>query len=103
MIQPLGNYIAVRPDPLPEAIGSIILPDAHRDRALHNGDGVLSKGTVVAVGKGDLILRGPNAGQYVPCEVQVGDRVIYPRHALVPLVDDGVHVVAEQHIFGVIE
>lgn len=99
--RPLQQYILVRPDPLSEMIGSIVVPDPNR--AHHQGDGVLTSGTVVAVGPGDLILKGARRGDYAPVGCRPGDRVLYPRHELVPVLEDGLHVIHEQHLFGVLE
>lgn len=99
--RPLNEYITVRPDPLHEKVGALFVPDV--DRFHHQGDGVLTAGTVVAVGKGDLILKGPDAGGYSPVECQAGDRILYPRHELVSKIAGGLHVIHQQHVFGILE
>jgi co-chaperonin GroES (HSP10) len=99
--RPLNEYLQIRPDPLDEKIGSIIIPCV--DRFHHQHDGVQTNGTIIAVGRGHLVEKGPRAGEFRACDFRPGDRVVYPRHQLVPVLPDGTHIVHQQHILGLIE
>jgi chaperonin GroES len=67
--QMIGNRVLVKPDPEVEKIGSIYVPDNAKEKP--------AKGTVVAVGPGEYT----NQRGLQPCQVKVGDRIIYGKYA----------------------
>jgi len=70
MLKPLGDRVVVRPAAEEErSWGGILLPDVARKKP--------QEGKVLAVGSGRVL---PN-GIRVPVSVNVGDTVIYPKHA----------------------
>jgi co-chaperonin GroES (HSP10) len=103
MIRPIGEYILVQCEPAPaKSDGGLILPEQFAGRARHQGDGVLTLGTVLAVGKGDLQLKGRCRGEFVPIDCQPGDRILFPRHELCPDLGDDQTIIHQQHVFGVV-
>jgi len=68
-IRPLNDWVLVRCEPIPEMIGSIIVPNGTRVRA----------GEVLAVGPG-RVYRDKNVR--TPPDVQVGERVAFFRETL---------------------
>lgn len=75
-VKPLGEHVVIAVDPRTTVTkGGIHLPE--RDTYVeHVMEGT---GRVVAVGPGRLIEKGPDAGKYVPCPVEPGDRVCFRR------------------------
>jgi co-chaperonin GroES (HSP10) len=68
----LTSRILVRPDPLPEKIGMIIIPDNVREK--HQAKQPITFGTVIAVGPG---LKTKDGGRWPMSGVKPGDRVIF--------------------------
>lgn len=102
--RPLHNYIVIEPDPDPPAEqNGIVIPETALDSFRHNGDGQLQTGKVVELGPGHLITKGVHSGTYAPWEIKVGDRIIYPKHQLVPMLENKNVVIHEQHVYGVVE
>ena len=69
-IEPLSDYVLVKPKEETEArIGMIIIPDTAQEKP--------AEGEIIAVGPG----RVAKDGKIIPLEVQVGNKVIYRKHA----------------------
>jgi co-chaperonin GroES (HSP10) len=71
-IRVLTSRILVRPDPLPERIGLIIIPDNVREK--HQAKQPITFGTVIAVGPGKKTKAG---GRWPMSDVKPGDRVLF--------------------------
>ncbi len=65
---PLGNQVIVKPLEEEKSRGGIIIPDTAKEKP-HEGE-------IVAAGPG----KRNKAGQLLPLEVKVGDRVIYAKY-----------------------
>ncbi len=73
MLKPLGDRIVVKVLESEERTeGGIYLPDTAKEKP--------QKGEVVAVGPGRLIESGPKAGEVIPLEVKVGDKVLFSKY-----------------------
>lgn len=59
-----NGFVLIRRDDAASKVGSILIPDSAKK--------VTDRGTVISAGKG----REEN-GQFVPCEVEPGDRVLF--------------------------
>lgn len=68
----LTSRILVRPDPLPEKIGLIIIPDTVREK--HQAKQPITFGTVIAVGPG---MKTKDGGRWPMSGVKPGDRVLF--------------------------
>ena len=69
MIRPLNSGVVIRPrDAEEKTSGGVSLPDTIRGRS--------NEGTVVAVGKGYY---HATSGSYIPCDIEVGQRVLFLR------------------------
>ncbi|MCM8781159.1 MAG: co-chaperone GroES [Candidatus Omnitrophica bacterium] len=69
-IQPLGDYVVVRPLEAEEKTkGGIVLPDTAKEKP--------QQGEVIAVGKGKLL----ENGNIQPPEVKVGDKILYGKYS----------------------
>jgi chaperonin GroES len=68
-VQPLGDRLLVK-SIKEEQVGSVIIPEISQGRP--------EKATVLAVGPGN---RDPKTGERIPLEIEVGDIVIFHRHA----------------------
>lgn len=68
-IEPFGNKVLIKPDPLEDKIGSIIVPDSVKGR--HDPK---KKGTVIAAGIGHY---AEQTGEFTPITVKEGDRVVF--------------------------
>jgi chaperonin GroES len=73
--------------------GGIIIPDSAKEKP--------QEGEVIAVGKG----KRKDTGEYVPLDVQEGDRVLFGKYAgnEVKLDDEEYLIMREDDILGVIE
>jgi chaperonin GroES len=71
-IQPLQNFVVIKPGAKEEMRGGIVIPDTAQEKA--------SEGKIVAVGPGRLS-RDPKSGEFIreTFDVAVGDYVIYPK------------------------
>lgn len=97
---PLGDRIVIRPDPPPEKIGNIHIPDSLRNRGSMRQE--CQRGTVLAMGPGMPTLRG---GRWPMPDLKPGDRVVFFNDGgikirigdedLLSLRDDFVHCVEE--------
>lgn len=67
-VRPFSDWVVVRIDPMPNQIGSVIVPDSYRARDTHTA-------TVVSVGPGKPLSNGARR----PLEVVPGDRVCFHR------------------------
>lgn len=69
MIKPLGDRVVIEPQEVEKVTkGGIVLPDTAKEKP--------QEGKVVAVGAG----RVTDAGERVPVEVSVGDKVLYAKY-----------------------
>ncbi len=71
--------------------GGIIIPDDSQEKP--------AEGTVVAIGKGML----GSDGEFIPMEVQVGDKVLFSRYAGTEIEVGGEEylILSEQEVLGV--
>ena len=93
-IQPLGDKIVVqRDESLDTTAGGIVLPDSAKDKP--------SRGTVIAVGTGQLL----DDGSRGELQVKKGDRVLFTSYAPEPInIDDEEYLLmSESDILAVIE
>jgi chaperonin GroES len=87
MLKPLYDKVVLKPDPKPERIGSIYLPETN--------DETSNLAEVVAVGPGK---------KDQPMTVKVGDRVAFNIHCVQVMECDGMdyYVIEEDNIFGIL-
>lgn len=110
---PLKDMILVKPDPRPERIGSIFVPDGALPQGHQAGEKEESYrdcfvGTVMAVGRGDKHKAGTHRH---PMLTKIGDRVVYPRRPSSPggefsvKIDGEMYLIfnEQQNAFAVIE
>lgn len=117
-IRLLRDLILVRPDPAPESLGRIVIPQGALPQGHLPHDGnerATFTGTVVAVGPGDTIRERLVHGQIkrtlihkdgspAPMHTKVGDRVVYPRRPSSPAGTDegtgecGVYLEGERYL-----
>ena len=93
-IEPLSDYILVKPkEEAAEKIGMIIIPDTAQEKP--------AEGEIIAVGPGKVA----KDGKKIPLEVQVGNKVIYGRHAgtEVKVGEAEYLMMKESDIFAIIE
>ena len=71
-IQPLQNFVVIKPGAKEETRGGIIIPDTAQEKA--------SEGLIVAIGPG-RVSKDPKTGEMVreKFDVAVGDYVLYPK------------------------
>lgn len=70
----LTSRLLVRPDPLPEKIGMIIIPLQDHAREKHHQKQKITFGTVIAVGPG---MKTKDGGRWPTTGVKPGDRVLF--------------------------
>ena len=93
-IEPLADYVLVKPKEETEVkIGTIIIPDTAQEKP--------AEGTIIAVGPG----RVTKDGKKIPLEIQVGNKVIYGKHAgtEVKVGETEYLMMRENDIFAIIE
>ena len=93
MIRPLHNRVIVqRLTSTQEKVGSLFIPEAAKEKP--------NEGEVVGVGPG----RKTDAGEFIPVDVQVGDRILFGKYAGTDVKVNGVEllIVKEEEIMGVI-
>jgi chaperonin GroES len=93
-IRPLHDRVIIKRIEEQEQIrGGIIIPDSAKEKP--------QEGEVIAVGKG----RRKDSGEFVPLDVQEGDRVLFGKYAgnEVKLDDEEYLIMREDDILGVIE
>ncbi len=93
-LQPLGDKVVVsRDESLDTTAGGIFLPDSAKDKP--------SRGTIVAVGTGQLLDDGTRGD----LQVKKGDRVLFTSYAPEPInIDDEEYLLmSESDILAVIE
>jgi chaperonin GroES len=91
--RPIGDHAVIRRDEAPDKTsGGIVIPDQAKATPII--------GTVVAVGPGYY-----REGEYVPLEIKVGDRVVFPTFVGQPVEIDGekYSVVKESELLSVLE
>jgi chaperonin GroES len=94
-IRPIQNRILVRRDPPTDVTkGGIIIPDNAKQK--------LTKGTVLAVGKGKMSDRG----HFIETTLKVGDRIVFGKYSGSEVENRGEEdsiFMVEDEILGVIE
>lgn len=98
MIRPLNERVVIKPTPYHTMRGSLHIPEVYIEKAARNQDGVLTEGTILAVGPGELTKKG----RRIAIELKAGDRVVYPLCVATEYDDDGatVHVLHQCHVYG---
>lgn len=93
MLRPLGDRILVKRAEVEEKKGSIIIPDAAKEKP--------QEGWVVAAGRG----RVTEEGTFQPMEVKEGDKVLFSKYAgtEVNLGDEPHLVLREDDVLGIVE
>jgi chaperonin GroES len=93
-LNPMHDRVAVRlVEPETTTAGGIVIPDNAKEKP--------STGDVVAVGTGRVLENGTR----VPLTVQVGNRVMFGKHAGQPIKVDGEEytILREEDIFAIVE
>jgi len=93
-LNPMHDRLAVRlVEPETTTAGGIVIPDNAKEKP--------STGDVVAVGTGRVLENGTR----VPLTVQVGNRVMFGKHAGQPIKVDGEEytILREEDIFAIVE
>lgn len=94
-IRPIQNRILVKRDPPTETTkGGIVIPENAREK--------LTRGTVIAAGRGKL----SDKGYFVETEVKKGDRIVFGKYSGFEVEnrgDDDQIFMTEDEILGVIE
>lgn len=90
MITPLYDRVVLKPEPPPEKVGGIYLPDSTNQES--------NVAEVMAVGPG----KRTDTGKMLPCTVKVGDRVVFNNLIVQQAFIDGEDylVTPEENIFG---
>ena len=92
-LRPLGDNVVIEPlEAESKTTGGIVLPDSAKEKS--------TRGTIVAVGKGQVL----NNGKTVPLAVKKGDIVIYSKYGGSDVELDGkeLKIVQESEILAVI-
>jgi chaperonin GroES len=92
-IRPLHDRVVVKRIEEGESkLGSLFIPDSAKEKP--------QQGEVVAVGKG----KKADDGKVVPCDVQVGDRILFGKYSGSDIKLDGVEymIMREDEILGVL-
>jgi chaperonin GroES len=92
-IKPLADRVIIKPAPAEEKTkGGIILPDTAKEKPVI--------GEVVAVGPGKVT----DDGKKIPCEVKVGDKVLYGKYSGTEVTVEGEEylIMREADIFAVV-
>ena len=93
-LKPLGGRVIVEPIEQEEmTAGGIILPETAKEKP--------QEGKILAAGPGDR----DEAGERIPMEVQVGDRVLYAKYSGTEVKMDGrkLLILRESDILAVVE
>jgi len=94
-IRPIHNRIQVRRDPPTDVTkGGIYIPDVAKNK--------LTKGTVVAVGRGKM----SEYGHFIETTLKVGDRIVFGKYSgseVESRGDDDMIFMPEDEVLGVIE
>jgi chaperonin GroES len=92
-MKPLADRVIIKPAPAEEKTkGGIILPDTAKEKPVI--------GEVVAVGPGKV----SDDGKKIPCEVKVGDKVLYGKYSGTEVTVEGEEylIMSEADIFAVV-
>lgn len=98
-VRALHNHIIIKPDALPEKSGAgLILSKPVAMKLKEVGTNIIW-GAVAAVGPG-LRFPVPNGFTTVPCDVKIGERVMYNRKFALEVImhDEEFHIITENHI-----
>lgn len=92
MLQPLHDTVLVKPDKQEEKIGSLYVPDKHKEAP--------TKGTVIGAGKGRW-----EKDTFVPNPVKEGDRIMFVAYSGLETEYEGEKylLIKQANIFGIIE
>jgi chaperonin GroES len=93
-IRPLHDRVVVKPlEASLASPGGIVIPDTAAEKP--------EQGKIVAVGKGRVL----DSGQVRPCDVKVGDRILFARHGGTEVKVDGQELVVmrEDDVMAIIE
>ena len=91
MLKPLADRVLVEVDvEESKTAGGILLPDTAQKKS--------QKGTVIAIGSGKVL----DNGERLPCEVAVGDRVLFAKYSGVDIEEGGKKflLLSERDILG---
>ena len=78
-LQPLDDRIVVRPSEAEEKTASgLVIPDTAKEKP--------QQGEVISVGPGR---RAENAGELIPLDIAVGDKVVYSKYGGTEITIDG--------------
>ncbi len=92
-MKPLADRVVIKPAPAEEKTkGGIILPDTAKEKPVI--------GEVVAVGPGKV----SDDGKKIPCEVKVGDKVLYGKYSGTEVTVEGEEylIMREADIFAIV-
>lgn len=99
-LRPRDNLVYVREDKDKEerTATGIIIPAGH-------GDKQAKFGTVVAVGPGEVLRKGPRKGERMPVCVEPGKCVVFNKYGGSKISVDGEEllVIHEEHVLGAVE
>jgi chaperonin GroES len=109
VLRPLSDRVVIKPDPIPEVIGSIINPRVGEQRSETGtikwiGPGYVTEFPVVTVSTKDPALVLP-AFPRMPMELTVGMRVMYGKYvgAVVTVGGEEFVIVRQTEVLGVLE
>lgn len=100
-LQPIGDKVAIRPDPAPEKFGTLLMPDTVKDAKPRFG-------VVLAVGPGKFVCEQMADGEWVharlPVTCKPGDRVAYSYYGTDGIELDGeeILVITEDRVLGIV-
>ena len=92
-LRPLGDNVVIEPlETESKTAGGIVLPDSAKEKS--------TRGTIIAVGKGQVL----NNGKTVPLAVKKGDTVIYSKYGGSDVEVDGkeLKILQESDILAVV-
>ncbi|MBS0615273.1 MAG: co-chaperone GroES [Verrucomicrobia bacterium] len=89
-IKPLGNRVLVKRAEAQKSKGGILLPDTAKEKP--------RRGQVVAVGPGRI----DEEGKLQPCQVAVGDEVVYSPYSGTEVGSEEHLLISEDDILGVL-
>lgn len=89
-VKPLGNRVLVKRAEAQKSKGGILLPDTAKEKP--------RRGQVVAVGSGKV----DDLGTVWPCQVSVGDEVVYSAYAGTEVGSEEHVILSEEDILGVL-
>jgi co-chaperonin GroES (HSP10) len=86
-IEPIGDFVLIRPDIASRKIGDIEMPDEVVDRAQQ----AATRGTIIEVGDGAFVWNGDRTRPWTGYKPKAGDNVCYTRYSgYIEEGDDGI-------------